>query len=129
MRRILILANVGLLLLVLLTSTACSSASGYGTVASPGSSAGTSDSAGPDSTGSGAQATGPDATSPEPPTQLSTQPTPEPSTYQSPLKAGQVDDNASFNDYLNYLLTYGGPAAHPIDVTARLFLRVLDSNQ
>ncbi|MFL5735676.1 MAG: vWA domain-containing protein, partial [Chloroflexia bacterium] len=84
---------------------------------------------GPAATSPDPPPTDPAATSPEPPAQLSTQPTPEPSTNQSLLKAGQVDDNASFNDYLAYLQSYNGARAIPIDVTRRLFLRVLDSNQ
>jgi hypothetical protein len=56
-------------------------------------------------------------------------PTPAPYMGQSSLKAGQVDDNASFNDYLAYLGSYNGSPIHPIDVQRRLFVRVLDPNQ
>ncbi len=48
--------------------------------------------------------------------------------YQSPLTAGQVDDNAKYQEYLNYLQGYYGGMI-PIDVSQRLFIRVLDSAQ
>jgi hypothetical protein len=55
---------------------------------------------------------------------------------QSDLTAGQVDDNAQFNDYLNYLSAYGGmtgggtgEGVMPVDVSQRLFVRVLDNSQ
>lgn len=49
--------------------------------------------------------------------------------YQSSLTAGQVDDNAAFSDYLDYLNKYSGVPIHPVDVTKRLFLRVVDGSQ
>lgn len=49
--------------------------------------------------------------------------------YQSPLTAGQVDDNSKFSDYLSYLQQYSGEPVHPVDVSKRLFVRVVDSSQ
>ena len=56
--------------------------------------------------------------------------------YQSDLTAGQVDDNAQFSDYLGYLRAYGGmtgggtgEGVMPVDVSQRLFVRVLDNSQ
>jgi Mg-chelatase subunit ChlD len=48
--------------------------------------------------------------------------------YQSPLTAGQVDDNAKYQEYLDYLGTYYG-YMNSIDVSQRLFVRVLDGAQ
>ena len=50
---------------------------------------------------------------------------------QAALTAGQVDDNAKYQEYLQYLkdyATYNGPV-NPIDVSQRLFVRVLDGAQ
>ncbi len=52
-----------------------------------------------------------------------------PSTYQSPLTAGQVNDNDKFTDYLDYLSNYQGPPAQTIPVSERMFVRVLDGDQ
>lgn len=49
--------------------------------------------------------------------------------YQSSLTAGQVDDNARFQEYLDYLRRHRGEAAIPMDVSQRLFLKVLDGEQ
>ncbi len=49
--------------------------------------------------------------------------------YQSDLTAGQVDDNAKFSDYLDYVRGYSGDGVVPIDVSQRLFVRVLDNSQ
>jgi hypothetical protein len=49
--------------------------------------------------------------------------------YQSNLTAGQVDDNAKFSEYLDYLREYVGGVVTPIDVSQRLFVRVLDGEQ
>ncbi|MEO8287528.1 MAG: vWA domain-containing protein [Chloroflexota bacterium] len=50
-----------------------------------------------------------------------------------PLTAGQVDDNAKFADYIDYLRTYGRDnymgSVEPVDVSQRLFVRVLDGSQ
>ncbi len=43
-----------------------------------------------------------------------------------PLSAGQVDDNARFPEYLEYLRHYAGPPAMPIAVDQRLAVRVTD---
>ncbi len=43
-----------------------------------------------------------------------------------PLSAGQVDDNARFNEYLDYLKGYQGPPARAIGVAHRVFVRVTD---
>lgn len=52
-----------------------------------------------------------------------------PPGYQSPLTAGQVDDNAKFQEYLDYLRRHAGEYAIPMDVSQRLFLKVMDSEQ
>jgi Mg-chelatase subunit ChlD len=52
-----------------------------------------------------------------------------PADYQSSLTAGQVDDNARFQEYLDYLRRHRGEAAIPMDVSQRLFLKVLDGEQ
>jgi hypothetical protein len=49
--------------------------------------------------------------------------------YQSPLTAGQVDDNAKYQEYLDYLRGYYGQDVEPINVSQRLFVRVLDPDQ
>jgi hypothetical protein len=54
---------------------------------------------------------------------------PPPADYQSSLTAGQVDDNARFQDYLDYLHRHSGEAAIPLDVSQRLFLKVMDGEQ
>lgn len=51
--------------------------------------------------------------------------------YQASLTAGQVDDNTKYQEYLDYLSgyqSYNGPV-NLIDVSQRLFVRVLDSAQ
>ena len=52
-----------------------------------------------------------------------------PPNYQSSLTAGQVDDNAKFQEYLEYLREHAAEYATPIDVSRRLFLRVVDGTQ
>lgn len=49
--------------------------------------------------------------------------------YQSSLTAGQVDDNAKFQEYLDYLRRHPYEQAMPMDVSQRLFLKVLDGEQ
>jgi hypothetical protein len=49
--------------------------------------------------------------------------------YQSSLTAGQVDDNAKFDDYLTFLGNYQGAPVLPIPVAQRLFVRVVDGDQ
>jgi hypothetical protein len=52
---------------------------------------------------------------------------------QPDLTAGQVNDNAQFSDYLTYLRNYNGDnsgeGVMPVDVSQRLFVRVLDNSQ
>src|SRR5687768_10899853 len=53
-----------------------------------------------------------------------------PPNYQSPLTAGQVDDNAKFDEYLDFLRNKNPYLeVRPINVEQRLFVRVLDSAQ
>ncbi|HUS16676.1 MAG TPA: vWA domain-containing protein [Chloroflexia bacterium] len=47
----------------------------------------------------------------------------------SGLMAGQIDDNARFAEYLDYLQNYRGPMVQPIAVDQRFFLRVVDGQQ
>jgi Mg-chelatase subunit ChlD len=49
-----------------------------------------------------------------------------PALAQAPLTAGQIDDNARFPEYLDFLHHYQGPAAQLIPVEQRLFVRVED---
>lgn len=49
--------------------------------------------------------------------------------YQSSLTAGQVNDNAKFDDYLDYAHSYQGPPVHTMLVEQRLFVRVVDGKQ
>jgi hypothetical protein len=45
---------------------------------------------------------------------------------QSPLRAGEVDDNADWDAYLLYRLGYAGPPVHDRDVTERYIVSVND---
>jgi hypothetical protein len=47
---------------------------------------------------------------------------------QSSLKAGLVDDNLKYEDYLRYINTYTSKAALPFDVTERYIVQVQDNN-
>ena len=49
--------------------------------------------------------------------------------YHSDLTAGQVDDNAKFAEYLDYLRNYSAGNVNTIDVSQRLFVRVVDGEQ
>lgn len=49
--------------------------------------------------------------------------------YHSSLTAGKVDDNAKFDDYLNFLNSYQGPLVLRYPVTQRMFVRVVDGEQ
>lgn len=77
----------------------------------------------------GAPATGAEAPA------IAAQPTAAPparidSQQQSaPLKAGEVDDNAEFAAYLDYLRDYSGPPARPVDVEERYILSVVNERQ
>jgi hypothetical protein len=45
---------------------------------------------------------------------------------QSSLRAGEVDDNANWDDYLLYRLNYAGPPVHDRDVSERYIVAVTD---
>jgi von Willebrand factor type A domain len=47
----------------------------------------------------------------------------------TPLKAGEVDDNIDFGEYMNYLRSAGGIRAHAVDVSERYILSVTNSQQ
>jgi Mg-chelatase subunit ChlD len=47
---------------------------------------------------------------------------------QEALKAGAVDDNAKFADYLNYLKDYKGPAMRALDISERHVIEVVDAD-
>lgn len=54
---------------------------------------------------------------------------PRPQGQPAALKAGERDDNETFTEYLDYLATYQGMAAHTVDVSERSIITVLDTNQ
>jgi hypothetical protein len=45
------------------------------------------------------------------------------------LKAGEIDDNQQFAEYLNYLADYRGNDVRRVDVSERYFIKVLGSDQ
>jgi Mg-chelatase subunit ChlD len=47
----------------------------------------------------------------------------------APLKAGEVDDNADFAQYLEYLRSYSGPPAQQVDISERYLLTVVNEKQ
>jgi hypothetical protein len=47
----------------------------------------------------------------------------------TPLKAGEVDDNADFAAYLDYLRIYGGPPARQVDVSERYIITIVNDQQ
>ena len=47
----------------------------------------------------------------------------------APLKAGEVDDNADFAAYLDYLRSYSGPPTHVADVSERYIITVVNDRQ
>lgn len=47
---------------------------------------------------------------------------------QESLKAGTIDDNAKFDDYMTYLKGYSGPKMRPLDVSERKIIHVLDAD-
>ncbi len=49
-----------------------------------------------------------------------------PDQGQSSLRAGEVDDNANWDDYLLYRLNYAGPPVHDRDVSERYIIAVND---
>src|SRR5262249_19857495 len=48
---------------------------------------------------------------------------------QAAIKAGQIDDNAQYADYLHYLASYQGTPGLPLDVSERYMISVLDDQQ
>jgi len=48
---------------------------------------------------------------------------------EAALRAGEIDDNDRFADYLAYLQGYGSTGVRPADVSERVLIRVLDDNQ
>jgi hypothetical protein len=47
----------------------------------------------------------------------------------TPIKAGEVDDNADFGEYLSYLAERRGSGVRPVDVSERYILTVTNSRQ
>lgn len=47
----------------------------------------------------------------------------------TPLKAGDVDDNADFEAYRNYLRSFYSPPGRPVDISERYILTVLNDQQ
>ena len=54
---------------------------------------------------------------------------PRPQGRPAPLKAGERDDNAQFEEYLRYLDTYQGEPARQVDVRERYLITLLDNDQ
>ena len=52
----------------------------------------------------------------------------QPPVNQDPLRAGQVDDNLKFDEYLQYLRAYRDAPVLPFDVTERYIIQVMDAN-
>jgi len=48
---------------------------------------------------------------------------------QSSLRAGEVDDNAGWDDYLLYRLAYAGPTVHDRDISERYIITVNDESE
>ena len=44
------------------------------------------------------------------------------------LSAGEVDDNERWEDYLQYLDRYSGPSVHPVNISERYILTVVDGD-
>ncbi len=57
------------------------------------------------------------------------QPIPVAQQQAAPLRAGEVDDNADFDGYLQYLNAYSGPPARFVDVSERIILTVVNDRQ
>lgn len=51
-----------------------------------------------------------------------------PTSQATPLKAGSVDDNLKFDDYLQYMQSYQGGPVLRFDVSERYIINVVDSN-
>lgn len=58
-------------------------------------------------------------------------PPPRPVDQQSssPLKAGEIDDNANFADYLSYVNTYQNGGVRQVDVSERYIITVVNNQQ
>jgi hypothetical protein len=54
---------------------------------------------------------------------------PRPVGQEASLKAGEIDDNDRFADYLSYLQGYQGYDVRRADVSERYLIRVIDDNQ
>lgn len=52
----------------------------------------------------------------------------QPPANQQPLKAGAVDDNLKFSDYLQYIQNYRDQPVLPFDITERYTISVVDGN-
>jgi Mg-chelatase subunit ChlD len=52
-----------------------------------------------------------------------------PSGQEASLKAGELNDNERFNEYLDYLQSYRGDGVRPADVSERYLVSVIDDNQ
>jgi Mg-chelatase subunit ChlD len=74
-------------------------------------------------------------TQPPQPTAIPTlAPLPTPTAYRDEVqrqqvpevRAGEVDDNASWGEYLDYRRSYRGPRVHEVDITERYFIMALD---
>jgi hypothetical protein len=56
-----------------------------------------------------------------------TQP-PQPPVQQEPLKAGTVDDNLKYDEYMQFIRNFRGQNFLPFDVTERYVINVMDGN-
>ncbi|NNJ12818.1 VWA domain-containing protein [Chloroflexales bacterium ZM16-3] len=54
---------------------------------------------------------------------------PRPLGQEASLKAGEINDNERFGEYLDYLSSYQGGGVRPVDVSERYLIRVLDDSQ
>ncbi len=63
------------------------------------------------------------------PTAAAPPPAARPLGQEASLKAGEIDDNARFDDYLAYLQGYQGGGVRPADVSERYLIRVIDDSQ
>lgn len=80
---------------------------------------------------SGAPSSDSSAVYPAPTGGTGSKPAPNPNQpvyNQQPLKAGAVDDNAKFGDYLQYLQSYRDQPVLPFDVSERYIISVVDAN-
>ncbi|NTV64738.1 MAG: VWA domain-containing protein [Oscillochloris sp.] len=54
---------------------------------------------------------------------------PRPQGQEASLKAGEINDNEHFSDYLDYLKSYQGRDVRLADVSERYLIKVIDDNQ